>query len=51
MIDKLPKLYCLSETRDLNKANCGMFMVKFVEFLMTKDLDIRHCTQDKMDVF
>ena len=28
-----------------------MFMVKFIEFLITKDLDIRHCVQDKMEVF
>ena len=28
-----------------------MFMVKFVEFMMTKELDIRNCTQGNMDVF
>ena len=28
-----------------------MFMVKFIEFFITKDLDIQHCTYDTMEVF
>ncbi len=35
----------------LGSTDCGMFMVKFIEFLMTKDLDIRDCVQAKMDIF
>ncbi|KAL5572153.1 hypothetical protein UlMin_021750 [Ulmus minor] len=32
-------------------SDCGMFMIKFIEFLMTKDLQIRDCVQAKMDRF
>ena len=28
-----------------------MFVVKFVEYMMTKELDVRHCTQQRMEQF